>query len=69
MGKTKHTKRDDFIEQPEHEHHTYVTRSKKRRLDRALKTKNIDLLLDEEDEGIDPEEFEASLANNLDCEK
>jgi ABC-type branched-subunit amino acid transport system ATPase component len=65
MGRTRHIRRDIENEQPEHEQHTYVTRSKKRRLERALKTKNIDLLLDEEDEGMSPEDYEA-MTQDLD---
>ena len=66
MGKSRHVRRDEYsstIEEPIHDQHTYVQRSKHKKLERALKTKDIGLLLDEEDDELIEEELDATLRN------
>lgn len=54
MGKSRHSKsRDHSIDdehQQQHNGHNFIQRSKQKKLIKALKTKDLDLLLSEEDE-------------------
>jgi hypothetical protein len=44
-------------------------RLKEKRLNRALKTKNVDLLVDMEDEGLDHIDYEYDLEDNIEYMK
>lgn len=44
-------------------------RLKQKKMNRALKTKNVELLIDMEDEGLDPIDYENDVDDNLEYMK
>jgi hypothetical protein len=44
-------------------------RFKQKKMNRALKTKNVELLIDMEDEGLDPIDYENDVDDNLEYMK
>jgi len=66
MGKSKNSKYYNYHLDREYDDGDYDTRSnrnrsKEKRLDRALRTKNIQDLVNIEDEGLDPEDFDFDM--------
>lgn len=63
MGKSKNNKYYNYhldrdYDDGEYDNRSNRNRSKEKRFDRALRTKNIQDLVDIEDDGIDPDEYE-----------
>jgi hypothetical protein len=71
MGKSKNSKYynyhldREYEEGDEFESRGARNRSKEKRFERALRTKNIDDLVSMEDEGLDPEDFDFDMELEL----
>jgi len=70
MGKSKNSKYYNYhldreYDDGEYENRPNRNRSKEKRFDRALRTKNIDALVSMEDEGLDPEDFDFDMELEL----
>jgi hypothetical protein len=74
MGKSKHIKNHDYYADREYmdggryndvDRMANIARLKEKKIERAVKTKNIDVLIDMDNEGLDPTDYEYSQQDNL----
>jgi|GEM_PF-6001595 hypothetical protein len=72
MGKSalNKYKRYDYEDEEEYSSSSnYLEKKRKKRVNQALKTKNIDILIEIDNEGIDPIDYEEDVEDNLEYMK